>query len=206
MRGDSKVRPSPLALTILGMLGGGPLHPYAIQRQLKVFGKDRVVNINQRANLYRTIERLHQAGLIAILSTERDQGFPERTVYQLTKEGWRQGRQWLADMLATPRNEFPEFAAAISFMFGLDPADALAQLERRVIALNETLAELERELSLGSGPRPPAVTLLDSEYLRAMTAAELHWVQGVVDELRSGALTWNLEEITEASKAYLLPD
>ena len=30
------VRPSPLALTVLGMLGGGPLHPYAIQSRMKV--------------------------------------------------------------------------------------------------------------------------------------------------------------------------
>ena len=199
---DSKVRPSPLALTVLGMLGGGPLHPYAIQRLMKTFGKDRVVNVSQRANLYRTIGRLHQAGLIAVLHTDRDQRFPERTVYKLTDEGARQGRQWLADMLATPRNEYPEFAAAISFVFALDPAEALAQLERRATALTEILAELDGELSVGPGPRPPQVTLLDAEYLRTMTAAELHWVLGVVDDLRSGDLTWSLAEIVEAAKTF----
>src|SRR6266436_4520928 len=75
------VRPSPLALTVLGMLGGGPLHPYAIQSRMKAWGKEQVVNVGNRANLYKTIDRLRAAGLIAVRATERDQRFPERTVY-----------------------------------------------------------------------------------------------------------------------------
>src|SRR5919109_3089845 len=100
-------RRSPLALTVLGMLAGGPLHPYAIQRLMKAWGKDQVVNVGQRANLYKTIERLRAAGLIAVSKVERDQRFPERTVYELTEAGWETGRRWLTEMLATPRYEFP---------------------------------------------------------------------------------------------------
>src|SRR2546425_1323558 len=106
------LRPSPLALTVLGMLGGGPLHPYAIQSRMKAWGKEQVVNIGQRASLYKMIERLHAAGLIAVRETERDQRFPERTVYELTEEGQRVGKEWLTEMLSMPRNEFPEFPAA----------------------------------------------------------------------------------------------
>jgi DNA-binding PadR family transcriptional regulator len=206
MTDTSRLRPSPLALTVLGMLGGGPLHPYAIQRQMKAWGKDRVVNVGQRTNLYRTIERLRQAGLIGVLHTERDQRFPERTVYQLTDEGWRQGRAWLDDMLSTPRNEYPQFAAALSFIFGLTPEEALVGLERRAALLRDGVAELDHDLAGGSDPQPPRVTLLDPEYLRALTAAELSWVSGVIDDLRSGALTWSLEEIAQQSKAFLPPD
>src|SRR5450759_3728461 len=79
---DSKFRPSPLALTVLSLLVAAPLHPYGIQRLLKVRGKDRVVNVGNRANLYKTIKRLHEAGLIAVRQTERDQLYPERTVYE----------------------------------------------------------------------------------------------------------------------------
>ena len=195
-----EVRRSPLALTVLGLLGGGPLHPYAMQRRIKAWGKDQVVNVGQRANLYKTIDRLHQAGLIAVRQTERDQGFPERTVYELTEEGLRQGREWLADMLSTPRNEFPEFPAALSFVFGLTPEEALAALERRAALLRETLARLDRELAAESGP--PRLFLLETEYLRAVTAAEVSWVSGVVEDLRKGTLTWSYEELTEAVKAF----
>src|SRR2546428_8946132 len=123
------VRASPRALTVLGMLGGGPLHPYAIQSRMKAWGKEQVVNIGNRASLYKTIERLRQAGLIAVRQTERDQRFPERTVYELTDAGLRRGREWLIEMLSTPRNEFPRFPAALSFVFGLTPDEALAVLE-----------------------------------------------------------------------------
>lgn len=206
MPGNRTVRPSPLGLTVLGMLGGGPLHPYAIQRQMKAWGKDRVVNVSQRASLYRTIERLQEAGLVTVLQTERDQRFPERTVYALTDDGWREGRKWLADMLATPRNEFPEFAAALSFVFGLPPAEVQTVLERRAALVRENLAGLDEELAAGPGPQPPRVAMLDPEYLRAITAAELSWLNGVLDDLRTGALTWDLEQIAETSKAFLPPD
>lgn len=197
---EEGVRRSPLALTVLGMLGGGPLHPYAIQRRIKAWGKDQVVNVGQRANLYKTIDRLHQAGLITVRQTERDPGFPERTVYELTDEGLRLGREWLADMLSTPRNEFPEFPAALSFLFGLTSEEALTALERRSTLLREKLARLDRELAAESGP--PRLFLLETEYLRALTAAELGWVGGVVDDLRKGALSWSYEELAEIARRF----
>ena len=66
-----------------------PLHPYGMQRLLKLWGKDAVINVGQRANLYKTIKRLDQAGLIAVRQTERDQQYPERRgpVYEVT-EAW----------------------------------------------------------------------------------------------------------------------
>ena len=57
-------RSSPLALTVLALLHYQPLHPYGIQRLIKQWGKDQVVNVEQRTSLYRTIERLLAAGLI----------------------------------------------------------------------------------------------------------------------------------------------
>ena len=191
---DPKFRPSPLALAVLSLLVAGPLHPYGIQRLIKQWGKDKVVNVGQRANLYKTIKRLHEAGLIAVRQTERDQQYPERTVYELTKDGRREMLAWLAEMLAMPRNEFPQFPAALSFAMLLDPADVLAVLERRAAALRENLTRLEGDLKTYSGSLP-RVTLLDDEYLRAVTAAELSWVSGVLDDLRAGALTWSEEEL-----------
>jgi DNA-binding PadR family transcriptional regulator len=198
------VRPSPVALTVLGMLGGGPLHPYAIQSRMKAWGKDRVVNVGQRANLYKTIERLRDAGLIAVRATERDQRFPERTVYELTDEGGRTGREWLTEMLATPRNEFPEFPAALSFLFGLTPAQAAAALERRAERLQASLAGHDRELEDESGP--PRLFLLETEYVRAVLATEREWVIGVVEDLKAGRLTWSYEEMAEIAQRFTPPD
>lgn len=199
-----EVRPTPLNLTVLGILAGGPLHPYAMQSRMKFWGKDKVVDVSQRANLYKAIERLRAAGLIEVMKTERDQRFPERTVYALTDAGWRAGKEWIADMLATPRNEFPEFPAALSFVFGLLPDEALAALERRAEHLRKSVAALERELTDESGP--PRLFLLETEYLRDVTRAELAWVERVVDDLKSGRLGWSAEEITEVARHFPPPD
>jgi DNA-binding PadR family transcriptional regulator len=177
---------------VLSLLNAGPLHPYGMQRLIKLWGKDQVVNVGQRANLYKTIKRLHDAGLISVRQTERDQQYPERTVYELTDEGRRVGLEWLADMLATPRNEFPEFPAALSFVMLLAPADALAVLERRGAQVGERLAVLDREIENYSASLP-RVTLLETEYQRAVLGAEADWLGRVAADLRSGALTWSKE-------------
>lgn len=185
-------RPSPLAVAVLSLLHAGPLHPYAMQRLLKLWGKDRVVNVGQRANLYKTIRRLEEAGLVTVLHTERDQRYPERTVYELTDQGRMAAGDWLAQMIALPRNEFPQFPAALSFVMLLGPEQALAALERRAQALSDSLAAIDANLAQFSGTLP-RVTLMDDEYQRAVTAAELSWLQGVIADLTAGTLTWNFE-------------
>ena len=128
---ESEFRASPLALAVLSLLQAAPLHPYGMQRLLKLWGKDNVINVGQRANLYKTIRRLDQAGLIAVRQTERDQQYPERTVYELTEAGRQVTEEWLTDMLARPRNEYPRFPAALSFIMLLSPAEAADVLSQR---------------------------------------------------------------------------
>jgi DNA-binding PadR family transcriptional regulator len=195
---DPKYRPSPLGVAVLSMLLPGPLHPYGIQRLIRRWGKDQVVNVEQRANLYKTIKRLHEAGLISVRQTERDQQYPERTVYELTQDGRRELPAWLTDMLATVRNEFPQFPAALSVAMCLPPDQLMAALERRAAALRESLAGIEEVVNRYRDALP-RVTMLDDEYRRAVTAAELAWIDGVLDDLRTGALTWSEEQLTSVA-------
>jgi DNA-binding PadR family transcriptional regulator len=196
----ARTAPSPVALAVLCLLEVGPLHPYGLQRLIKLWGKDQVINVGQRATLYKTIQRLHKAGLIAVRQTERDHRFPERTVYELTDEGRGQAREWLTAMLSVPRNEFPDFPAALSFAMLLGPAELLAVLERRAAPLRENLERLDRELG-GQYDHLPRVTLLETEYQRAVVAAELAWVDGLVADLRDGTLAWSREELAAIASA-----
>ena len=198
---DATPRSSPLAMTILGLLIAGPLHPYAMQRLIREWGKDEVINVGQRASLYRTIKRLHTAGLIAVRHTERDENYPERTVYELTDEGRRTVREWLLAMLSSPRNEFPEFPAALSFIMLLAPDEALPALESRAAALRAGLDQLDAALG-GQFDPLPRLFLLETEYIRAVTAAELGWVETVVADLRSGTLRWSEEELLDLARSY----
>ncbi len=147
-------RSSPLALTVLALLHYQPLHPYGIQRLIKQWGKgiqrlikqwgkDQVVNVEQRTSLYRTIERLLAAGLIAVRETGRDPRYPERTVYEVTEAGRQTARRWLEGMLAEPRQEYPEFPAALSHVLMLEPAELAEVLDRRAQRLAAMLAALD---------------------------------------------------------------
>ncbi len=200
---ESEFRASPLALAVLSLLQAAPLHPYGIQRLLKLWGKDNVINVGQRANLYKTIRRLDEADLIAVRQTERDQQYPERTVYELTEAGRQVTREWLTEMLARPRNEYPRFPAALSFIMLLSPAEAAAVLEQRATALRGQLTGAEA--SLADAAFLPRVVLMDDEYQRAMLAAELAWIEGVIADLRSGAWSWSDEDFAELA-AHLQPD
>ncbi len=200
---DAGTRSSPLALAVLGLLMGGPLHPYRMQRLIKEWGKDQVVNVGQRANLYKTIKRLHDAGLIAVHQTERDPGYPERTVYELTDEGRKTACAWLVDLVSTPRNEFPQFPAALSFVMLIGPEGAQVALEQRAERLRRSLARLDHDLEQ-LRRNLPRVTLLETEYQRAVLGAELSWVARIIDELRTGALTWSDADFASAAEAYRL--
>ncbi|MEY9927329.1 DNA-binding PadR family transcriptional regulator [Catenulispora sp. GP43] len=188
-------RRSPLALAVLALLGYKPLHPYGVQRLLKEWGKENVVNVGQRASLYKTMERLTAAGLIAVRETERDQQYPERTVYELTDAGREAAQAWIDDIVRVPRPEYPEFPAALSFLMMLGPDAALAALRERREAVAKSLAEAKQGMADARQYGLPKVTLLDDEYLVAITEAELRWIEGVVRELEAGELTWSLEEL-----------
>ncbi|MFF0428085.1 helix-turn-helix transcriptional regulator [Streptomyces sp. NPDC004520] len=191
----SAPRSSPLALTVLALLHYKPLHPYGIQRLVKDWGKEQVVNVRQRASLYRTIERLHGDGLIAVLETGRDQQYPERTVYEVTDAGREIARTWLEEMLSAPKQEFPEFPAALSNLLLLTPEEMADVLQRRADALAAQLDRLEAAMTAEAERGLPRITRLETEYLRAVTAAELEWVRTVVEDLRAGRLSASQEQL-----------
>lgn len=196
----ASVKSSPLGLAVLTLLHSRPLHPYGIQQLLKQWGKEQVVNVGQRAGLYRTIERLQAGGLITVRQTERDQQYPERTVYEVTEEGRAVTREWLEQMLAVPRAEFPVFPAALSNMLLLSPDEVAPILERRAALLADGRAEMERQFA--EAPTGlPRITLIENEYRLALLDAEERWLQGVLRDLRDGSLTWSPEMLAAFQEA-----
>jgi DNA-binding PadR family transcriptional regulator len=181
---------SPIALAVLALLHESPMHPYRMQRLIKDRGKDLVINVEQRASLYQTINQLLRAGLIAAWETGRQEGFPERTVYKLTDQGHETAVTWLRDMVSAPAREYPEFPAALSLLPLLTPADALHQMERREARLIEQIARLDEEIQ-AAGAGLPRLFLLETEYMQTVLQAELIWVRAIIADLRSGQLTWH---------------
>ena len=188
------MRSSPLALTVLALLHYKPLHVYGLQQLVKRWGKDQVVNVSQRVSLHRTIDRLLTDGLIEVQATTRDSAYPERTVYRLTAAGRDAARAWLTRMLAEPKREFPDFPAAVSNLAMIAPAEARAALQQRVDELTAYRDGLRDDLDAQAGELP-RVASLETEYLLAVANAELQWVSSVVEDLGSGRLGWDAEEL-----------
>jgi DNA-binding PadR family transcriptional regulator len=192
-----QVQLSPLALFVLALLDESAMYPYHMQQLIRERGKDDVVNVRHRASLYQTIARLERDGLVEVQGTSRTENRPERTLYQITKTGRQTIQAWLRDMLAKPAGEFPEFPAALSFIYLLDAKTARKELARRAEALDARLRRLAGVLD-EHADSVPRLFLLEVEYLRAMTQADLAWVHRIVEDLDRGRLRWNRKQIARA--------
>ena len=195
-----------MALVVLALLYEAPMHPYRMQQLIKERGKDEVVNVRQRASVYQTIDRLRRLGLIAPREKVREENWPERTVYELTDEGRRTFRDWMNEALSTRAREFPEFPVAVSLLGLLTPEEALRQLETRVAALEDEAARIDSQFGRAAAEGLPRLFLLETEYQRATLETELEWVRAVVEDLRTGRLTWSEEWLSKFAEQPAAPD
>ncbi len=193
-------QPSSLGLLILWQLFAGPNHAYGLQKLFLSQGKDRVVNLRSRANLQQAIKRLQRAGLVEVRETVRGDGYPDRILYAITDAGRQAARDWLREMLADTSGEYPDFIAAVSILFGLEPEDARAQLELRAVQIAETLSETEAQLR--ANPDLPRLFLLEEEYRRALLTAQLTWLRSVIADIEAGRLTWSEQWLAEVFAAF----
>jgi DNA-binding PadR family transcriptional regulator len=177
-------------MAVLSLVCEAPMHAYRMQQLIKERHKDDVINVAQRNSVYQTIDRLLRDGLIAVRETAREENRPERTVYEPTETGRDTLRQWMRTMLSTPAREFPEFPAALAFLPVLPPEEARAALEERAAALAARVAALDHDVVEG-GKFLPRLFLVETEHQRAVVKAELDHVEGLVDDLRTGRLTWD---------------
>ena len=90
-------------------------------------------------------------------------------------------------MLRTVKNEYPDFPAALSFLALISSEAALGQFTARELALGREVAALRSQaVDLRDRFQLPRLFSIEDEYRLAMLEAELRWVTGVVDDLRSG--------------------
>ena len=98
-------------------------------------------------------------------------------------------------MLAEPRQEYPEFPAALSHVLMLEPAELADVLDQRAQRLSSALAAFEANAAAEAEQGLPRIATLEAEYQRAVLEAEASWVRSVIADLRSGKLTWSREEL-----------
>ena len=190
---------SGLALAVLALATEEPMHPYRMQQLIRERGKDKVVNVGQRSQLYKTIDRLVRDGLLVAQGTERASARPERTVYAVTDAGRDLAVTWTLDMLTAPRHEFAEFTAALAYLPLLDPEVAADALALRLSDRRGELERLRRELEHVPAALP-RIVLVEAEYALAHLETDVAWITGLVDDLRSGALRWDRADLLDQAR------
>lgn len=180
---------TPLAVAVLKLLRERDMHPYEMHQTIRDRATDRVIKVTP-GTLYHTVERLNRGGLITAVETARAGRRPERTVYTITDEGHDEFRRNLREMIRYPRPEYAVFAAAMEMAHALEPTEVARLLEQRAVSLEAALAAHD-QVTAGLIKRGlTRLQLIEIEYIQAMTRAELRWIGEVIDDVRSGELSW----------------
>lgn len=172
--------------TALALLAQRARHPYELHRFIIDTHKDFISGLPR--SLYHAVDRLARAGFIEPSGTSREGRAPERTVYAITAEGRAELAHRLRRMLERPDHDTTVMYAALSVIGVLDKREAERCLQTRTAALEGTVSAAETALA---GLDLPRLLVLETEYARALHAAELAWLRGVLADLRSGQLDWS---------------
>jgi DNA-binding PadR family transcriptional regulator len=179
---------NPLALAVLSVLIGGPMHPYEIARVLKHWGKEESIKIRY-GSLYTVVHDLEKRGLVEAEGTAREGHRPERTVYRLTPDGRQELEERLRELISEPVKEYPLFASALSLVTVLPPGEVAVLLGERLRTLELEIVAARAMLDeLVNAQRLPRVFVLENEYALATKVAEAEWVRGVIKELGDDSL------------------
>ncbi|WP_433262099.1 PadR family transcriptional regulator [Actinosynnema sp. CS-041913] len=175
-----------LALAVLSYLVRQPAHPYELSRMLREHGDARSIKFTH-GSLYMVVGQLAKAGFIAEHETSREGHRPERTVYALTPAGRAELRDWLRELVAEPRHEYPQFVAALSLIGALPPDEVVELLTGRLARLAEQRVEI-RGLIDDTDVHP--LFLVEEEYRLALLDAEAAFVRGFIERIEHPDSGW----------------
>jgi len=105
-------------------------------------------------------------------------------------------------MLRNPRNEYPEFPAPLSFAMGFTPYELADLLAIRLKSIQEQLSELDGQLHAASGV-VPRIAMIETEYQPSLIATETTWLSSTIEELRSGAFSWDQAQLIAQAAAVV---
>jgi DNA-binding PadR family transcriptional regulator len=184
----ARKRSNPLALAVLACLYERPMHPYEMAQTLRSRAKHESVRLNY-GSLYGVVESLERQGLVRAVETFREGRRPPRTVYEITDAGRTEMDDWLSELLSVPIKEFPQYEAALSFLPGVPPDEAVALLRRRCEAIEVRLDQLQASDDIATKRGLPRLFSIEGEYEMALLRTELEFTRSLIADIESGSLS-----------------
>lgn len=180
---------NPLALAVLSYLLMKPMHPYELGRTLKKHGDDRNIKYNH-GSLYMVVRQLHAAGFIAEQEIERQGNLPERTVYAITADGRQELRDWLRELIAEPKHEYPAFVTGLSLISALPPQEATELLRKRLEQLAVQREDIQSVLDSAASQGVPGLFLVEEDYRLAIVDTEVDFVEKFLRDINDPETDW----------------
>ena len=183
----ARTRSNPLALAVLTCLFERPMHPYEMAQTLRTRAKHESIKLNY-GSLYGVVDALEGRGLIEAVETSQQGRRPQRTVYAITEAGKVEMTEWLAELVAVPVKEYLQYEAALSLIGALPPDEALPLLRQRCDALEVRIDQLEAVHEGVAKRGLPRLFVIESEYVLALTRAELDFTRLLADDIEAGTI------------------
>jgi DNA-binding PadR family transcriptional regulator len=195
-----------VAVMALALLHEEPMHPYEIFRTLEQRCETRLARINAGA-IYHAVDKLVAEGLAEPTGTEREGKRPERTTYRATEAGTVALLPRLTSLLADDHPAYPPFAVGLAEAPHLPRAqalDALAARRDRLAAAQawsrSTLTKLREQRNL------PLRFVLDVDHESAMLAAEVAWLDDIINRLETDPEPWESDQrFAETARVGAVP-
>jgi DNA-binding PadR family transcriptional regulator len=173
---------NPLALAVLVLLYERAMHPYEMASTLRERRKEASIKLRY-GSLYTVIDLLEAAGFIVAKKTSRDGNRPERTVYEITRGGEAEMRDWMRALISTPVKEFPQFEAGLSLLPSLPPDEAVDLLGTRLEFLKHDIEQLQAGQKEARSLGLPPLFTIESEFRLATLEAERVFVERLIPRL-----------------------
>ena len=177
-----------LGLAVLSLLTERPMHPYEMSAVMRQRDVSSAIKLNQ-SSLYSVIEALQREEWIVPVETQREGRYPERTIYTITEAGRAEFDDWLRSLIQRAPTEYTQFAAGLTFLGHLSPAEAATLLQEHAHSLQEqirssrSLIEKTRQLGVDR------LFLVEDAYTLTLLEAKLAFVQHLIQEINDGTLT-----------------
>lgn len=177
-----------LGLAVLSLLTERPMHPYEMSAVMRQRDLSSAIKLNQ-SSLYSVIEALQREGWIVPVETRREGRYPERTIYTTTEAGRAEFADWLRSLIQRAPTEYTQFAAGLTFLGHLSPAEVATLLQEHAHSLQEQISSVRSLIEKTRQLGVDRLFLVEDAYTLTLLEAKLAFVQQLIQEINDGTLT-----------------
>jgi DNA-binding PadR family transcriptional regulator len=169
-------------ILILANLQSGPQHGYDIKKRVERF-LGGSVPMNNKV-LYPTLKRFEEMGALQ-RTVQRQEGKPDRHVYQLTERGAEILQALLREFTPELAGNDAEFFTRVAFFHLLEPEARLEILSLRTDKVAGKLAYLRDMRTLASADQRMSFAQRVLQFHERWASSQLDWLRELVEETRA---------------------